>query len=314
MILYVLRRLGAGLVLAVLVTMITFLLLSTSFDDVASSIVGSGATSARVHAQKAQLGIDRPLLTQYLDWLSHAVRGDLGLSYFTSEPVRSAIAARLGVTLSIVIAALLVTVVISVVLGVLAATRGGAVDRIAQGVAMAGYLVPNLLTAIALVYVLAIKLHWLPATGYTPLSENPARWLSTIAIPVAALMMSGVASLTSQIRGAMIGELRKDHVRTLRTRGIPARSIVLRHALRGAAGPALTVLSLEFIQMLGGALIIEQVFALPGFGQYALNASLQGDIPIIMGISLFGVLLVVGVNLVVDLVGGWLNPKARILS
>ncbi|MGW1787199.1 ABC transporter permease subunit, partial [Streptomyces sp. NPDC002143] len=103
-------------------------------------------------------------------------------------------------------------------------------------------------------------------------------------------------------------------IRTLRTRGLRTRSIVLRHALRGAAGPALTVLSLEFIQMLGGALIIEQVFALPGFGQYAFSASLQGDIPIIMGISLFGVLLVVCVNLVVDLVNGWLNPKARILS
>jgi peptide/nickel transport system permease protein len=112
----------------------------------------------------------------------------------------------------------------------------------------------------------------------------------------------------------MIGELRKDYVRTLRTRGIPTRSIVLRHALRNAAGPALTVLSLEFIQMLGGALIIEQIFALPGFGQYAFNASLQGDVPIIMGISLFGVLLVVVVNLVVDLLGGWLNPKARTVS
>ncbi|MFF3373970.1 ABC transporter permease [Streptomyces sp. NPDC002680] len=314
MIVYVLRRLGVGLVLAVLVTVITFLLLSTSFDDVAGSIVGSGATPARVQAQKAQLGLDRPLFTQYLDWLSHAVRGDLGFSYFTSEPVRSAITARLGVTLSVVLLALLATVVISVTLGVLAASRGGAVDRIAQGVALVGHLVPNLLIAIALVYVLAIKSQWFPATGYTPLTENPARWASTVAIPVVALMTGGVANLTSQIRGAMIGELRKDYIRTLRTRGLPTRSIVLRHALRGAAGPALTVLSLEFVQMLGGALVIEQVFALPGFGQYAFSASLQGDIPIIMGISLFGVLLVVCVNLVVDLVNGWLNPKARILS
>ncbi|MER5794268.1 ABC transporter permease [Streptomyces sp. NPDC001980] len=311
---YVLRRLTAGLVLAVLVTMITFLLLSTSFDDVASSILGGGATPKQIAAQKALMGLNRPLFTQYLDWLSHAVRGDLGASYFTSEPVRSAITARLGVTLSIVVVALLATSVISVALGVAAAARGGGVDRFAQGAAMIGYLVPSLLVAIALVYVLAIKLHLFPATGYTDLTESPTRWASSIAIPVAALMMGGVASLTSQIRGAMIGELRKDYVRTLRTRGIPTRSIVLRHALRNAAGPALTVLSLEFIQMLGGALIIEQIFALPGFGQYAFNASLQGDVPIIMGISLFGVLLVVVVNLVVDLLGGWLNPKARTVS
>ncbi|MER6248877.1 ABC transporter permease [Streptomyces griseorubiginosus] len=314
MMLYVLRRLTAGLVLAVLVTTITFLLLSTSFDDVASSVLGNGATPGQVAAQKAQLGLDRPLAVQYGDWLAHAVRGDLGASYFTSEPVRSAITARLGVTLSVVVVALLATSLISVALGVAAAARGGAVDRLAQGAAMIGYLVPSLLVAIALVYVFAIRLHVFPATGYTAFGESPARWASSIAIPVVALMMGGIASLTSQIRGAMIGELRKDYVRTLRTRGIPTRSIVLRHALRNAAGPALTVLSLEFIQMLGGALIIEQIFALPGFGQYAFNASLQGDVPIIMGISLFGVLLVVVVNLVVDLLAGWLNPKARTVS
>ncbi|WP_075736760.1 ABC transporter permease [Streptomyces acidiscabies] len=314
MILYVVRRLGTGLVLAVLVTLLTFLLLSTSFDDVASSIVGTGATPDQIHQQKAQLGLDRPLFVQYGDWLGHTVRGDLGLSWFTSEPVRAAVTARLGVTLSLVVTALLLTTLISVTLGVLAAARGGAVDRIAQGVSMVGHLVPNLLIAIALTYVLAVKLGWFPATGYTPLAEDPAGWASTIAIPVAALMMGGVAGLTAQIRGAMIGELRKDYVRTLRTRGVPTRSVVLRHALRGAAGPALTVLSLEFVQMLGGALVIEQVFALPGYGQYAFNASLQGDVPIIMGISLFGVLLVIGVNLAVDLVGGWLNPKARVLS
>ncbi|MFD4508580.1 ABC transporter permease [Streptomyces sp. NPDC058457] len=314
MTLYVLRRLTAGLVLAVLVTMITFLLLSTTFDDVASSVLGNGATHRQITAQKALMGLDRPVAVQYADWLAHAVRGDLGTSYFTSEPVRSAITARLGVTLSIVVVALLATSLISVALGVAAAARGGAVDRFAQGAAMTGYLVPSLLVAIALVYVFAIKLHVFPATGYTDFSESPTRWASSIAIPVVALMMGGVASLTSQIRGAMIGELRKDYVRTLRTRGIPTRSIVLRHALRNAAGPALTVLSLEFIQMLGGALIIEQIFALPGFGQYAFNASLQGDVPIIMGISLFGVLLVVVVNLVVDLLNGWLNPKARTTS
>jgi peptide/nickel transport system permease protein len=312
MISYVLRRLGTGLVLAVLVTLITFLLLGTSFDDIAGTILGSGATPEGIQAQKVQMGIDRPVLTQYADWLSHAVRGDLGASYFTAEPVRSALSARLGVTFSVVLVALGLTAAISVILGVLAASRGGAVDRVAQGASLIGFLVPNLLIAIALVYVLAIELKWLPATGYTPFAEAPGSWATSIAIPVAALMVPGIANLTAQIRGAMIGELRKDYVRTLRTRGVPTRSVVLRHALRNAAGPALTVLSLEFVQMLGGALIIEKVFALPGFGSYAFDASLQGDVPIIMGITLFGVLLVVCVNLAVDLVNGWLNPKARI--
>ncbi|OLT21223.1 ABC transporter permease [Actinomadura sp. CNU-125] len=312
MFLYALRRAATGLVLAVLVTLITYLLLSLSFDDIVRGRLGPAATPETVRAMKADMGLDRPVLVQYLDWSSHAVRGDFGVSYFTSEPVGPAVSARLGVTLSVVLVALACTVLISVALGVFAATRGGVMDRVAQAASLTGYLVPNLLIAIVLVVVLSINLELLPATGFTPIGENPSRWAQTILIPVLALLVSGVASLTAQIRGSMIDELRRDYVRTLRTRGVPTRSIVLRHALRNAAGPALTVLSFEFIAMLGGALVIEQVFALPGFGTYAFEASLQGDVPIIMGVSVFAVLLVVGLNLTVDLVNGWLNPKARV--
>jgi peptide/nickel transport system permease protein len=156
-------------------------------------------------------------------------------------------------------------------------------------------------------------LGWLPATGYTPLSEDPVAWAKSITIPVIALIIGGIANMAAQVRGAMIDELNKDYVRTLRTRGIGTRSIVLKHVLRNAAGPALTTLSLEFLTMLGGALIIENVFALPGYGVFAFNSSLQADIPVIMGITLFTVLLVVLVNLITDLLNGWLNPKARVL-
>lgn len=312
MVLYALRRLGTGLVLAVLVTLIVYLLLSSSFDSIVHGIVGPAASPETIAARSTAMGLDRPILVQYLDWLGHAVRGDFGLSYFTSEPVGHAVSSRLSVTLSIVVVALIITALVSVALGVLAATHSGATDRIAQGISLTGTLVPNLLLAIVLVFVLAIKLKLLPATGFTPFSEDPGRWAAAITIPVIVLVVHGIANLTAQVRGAMIDELRKDYVRTLRTRGISHRSVVLRHALRNAAGPALTVLSLEFITMLGGALIIENVFALPGFGSYAFNAALQGDVPIIMGITLFAVLLVVGINLTVDLVNGWLNPKARI--
>ncbi|WP_106401500.1 ABC transporter permease [Actinocorallia populi] len=312
MLLYVLRRLGTGVVLAVLVTLITFLLLAPSFDGVVGNRLGPGATPEAVRALKAELGFDRPLLVQYLDWLAHAARGDFGTSLFTGEPVAHTILQRFGVTMSIVVVALGVTVVISVVLGVLAASRGGAVDRATQGVSLAGNLFPSLLLAIVLVYVFAVELEVLPATGFTPLSEDPLQWARSIAIPVAALVIAGIAGLTAQVRGTMIDELRKDYVRTLRTRGISTRSVVLRHALRNAAGPALTVLSFEFITMLGGALIIESIFAIAGFGGYAFESSLQGDVPAIMGVTVFAVLLVITVNLAVDLVNGWLNPKARI--
>ncbi|MBC7302636.1 MAG: ABC transporter permease [Nocardia sp.] len=312
MVLYALRRLAVGSVLAVLVTLITYLMLSVSFDSIVHAIVGPAATPETIAARRADLGLDQPMYEQYLDWLVQAFRGDFGVSYFTSEPVGEAVASRLAVTLSLVVIALVITAVVSVALGVLAATRSGPIDRMAQGLSLIGTMVPSLLLAIVLVYVLAINLKLFPATGYTTFSENPARWAATITIPVIVLVVHGIANLTSQVRGAMIDELGKDYIRTLRTRGISTRSVVLRHALRNAAGPALTVLSLEFVTMLGGALIIENVFALPGFGAFAFNAALQGDVPVIMGITTFAVVLVVGVNLTVDLVNGWLNPKARV--
>ncbi|PXY33348.1 ABC transporter permease [Prauserella endophytica] len=312
MLAYILRRVLTGAVLGVLVTFLTFWLLSFSFDGVVANVLGPAASPSAVAALKADLGLDRPLIVQYLDWLGGVFGGDFGVSFFTSEPVTDAVVSRLGVTLSIVLIALALSVVVSIILGVLAASRAGVIDRVSQGVSLLGLLLPNLLIAIVLVVVFAINLRLLPATGYTPFGESPLRWAASITIPVIVLVINGVSNMSAQIRGTMIGELRKDYVRTLRTRGVPTWSIVYKHALRNAAAPALVVLSLEFIAMFGGALIIENVFALPGFGSFAFNSSIQGDIPVIMGVTVFSVMLVVGVNLLTDLINGWLNPKARI--
>lgn len=312
MISYIAKRLGTGIVLALLVVFITFLLIGTMVEDMARTILGQSATPETTAALMAAKGWDRPVPVQYWDWLVAAVQGDFGQSVYTSLPVGPAVADRLAVTLSIIVPALLLTVVISVCLGVWSASRGGAADRIAQGLSLTGYVVPGLLLAIGLVVLLAVQLKWLPATGYTPLADDPVGWLRSITIPVVVLTIGGVANLTAQVRGRMIDELRKDYVRTLRTRGVSSTAIIVKHALRNAGSPALTVLSLEFIQMLGGALIIENVFALPGYGSYAFNAALQGDIPVILGITAFGVALVTVVNLATDLANGWLNPKARV--
>lgn len=312
MISYIVRRLTSGIVLAILVTLVTFLLLSTSFEDVARAIVGPSGTPETVAALITAEGWDRPALQQYGEWVWGVIRGDFGTSLFTSLPVGPSVIQRLLVTLSVIVPALLLTVVISTVLGVWSAARGGAVDRVAQVLSMVGYILPGLLLAILLVYVFAVQLKWLPATGFTPFVNDPAAWARSITIPVIVLTIGGIANMTAQVRGRMIDELRKDYVRTLRTRGVPIRSIVFGHALRNAASPALTVMSLEFIQMFGAALIIENVFALPGYGSFAFNASLQGDIPVILGITAFGVVLVTVVNLATDLGNGALNPKARI--
>lgn len=312
MIIYIARRLIAGIVLAILVTMITFFLLSLSFENVVTSLLSGSATPENVVALTKELGYDRPVLVQYFDWLGNGLKGDFGNSLFTSQSVVTAVISRLAVTLSLIVVALAITAVISVLLGVWSASRGGVIDKIAQGITLIGYIFPGLLIAIALVVIFAVNLKWLPATGFTPLSEDPVKWIRSITIPVIVLVIAGAANLAAQVRGTMIDELRKDYVRTLRTRGLNPRSIVLKHALRNAAGPGLTVLSLEFISMFGAALIIEKVFALPGFGTFAFNASLTGDIPVIMGVTVFSVALVVSINLLVDLANGWLNPKARI--
>jgi peptide/nickel transport system permease protein len=311
MISYIAKRLAAGIVLAVLVTFITFLLLSTSFQDVARTILGPSATDATTSALMTAKGWDRPVLVQYVDWLFSALHGDFGTSVYTALPVGPTVVQRLLVTLSIIIPALIITAIISTMLGVWAATRGGVVDRVAQGISLIGHILPGLLLAIGLVVIFAVQLKWLPATGYTSLAQDPGAWARSIILPVIVLTIGGIANMAAQVRGRMIDELRRDYVRTLRTRGVSSTSIVIKHALRNAGSPALTVMSLEFIAMFGAALIIENVFALPGYGSFAFNASLQGDIPVILGITAFGVLLVTVVNLATDLANGWLNPKAR---
>lgn len=312
MLLYALRRIMAGAILIVLVSMITFFLLSLSFDSVIASRLGSAATPETIAAVRTDLGLDRPLAVQYLEWILNVLRGDFGTSFYTGEPVNDAVASRMAVTMSVIVPALLISAIIAVFLGVSAAARGGKVDKLVQGLLLSGYLIPSLLVAILLVVIFAVNLGWLPAGGYTPPGESLTDWAKSVTIPILALSFSGAANIANQVRGTMVDELRKDYVRTLRTRGVGTRSIVIRHALRNAAAPALTVFGLQFIQMFGGALIIEQVFALPGFGTFSFNAALQGDFPVLMGLTIYGVGLTVGVNLITDLANGWLNPKARL--
>ncbi|WP_062385343.1 ABC transporter permease [Demequina iriomotensis] len=311
MLLFALRRVAFGLVLFVIVSFTTMFLLSFSFDSIIGSKLGSAANVDSIAAMKADLGLDRSVPVLYAEWFRGVLHGDLGASFFTGEPVTEALPSRLAVTLSVVGPAMIISALIALFLGVLAATRGGWVDKTAQGMMLTGYLVPNLLIAIVLVVVFAVNLGWFPATGFTSFAEDPAEWARSITLPVITMAFGGAASMANQVRGTMIDELRKDYVRTLRTRGVSARAIVIRHALRNSAGPALTVFGLTFITLFGSALFIEQVFALPGFGTYSFNVALQGDFPVLMGLTAFGVGLTIGVNLLIDLANGWLNPKAR---
>ena len=291
---------------------LAYLLLYISAGNIARNILGQSATEETVELKKQELGLDQPLLTRFGDWVSNAFQGDLGVSWFTGQPVTEALTSRLAVTLSLVMGATVVTAVVSVALGVLAAKRRGWADRLVQVVAVLGFAIPGFLIALGLVLVFAINLGWFEPTGYTQFSESPTGWLSSITLPVIALALGGIAGVSAQIRGSMIDALRLDYVRTLRSRGLSESRVVYKHVLRNAAGPALSVLGLQFVGLLSGAVIIEQIFAIPGLGQVIVGATAQGDIPLVMGVVLVTAVIVVILNLVVDLLQGWLNPKVRL--
>ena len=309
---FIARRTVSGVILVIAITVIAFLLLYAGGGNIARRLLGQDATAQTVAQKSHELGLDRPLFAQFGSWVSGAFHGDFGASWFTSQPVSEAIVSRLAVTLSLVLGATILIAIVSVVLGVLAATRGGWVDTVVQVISLVGTAIPGFLIALGLVVVFAIDLGWFAPTGYVQFTTSPEGWLSSITLPVIALSLGGIAAVTQQIRGSMLDSLRQDYVRTLKSRGLSHRSVVLKHVLRNAAGPALSVLGIHFVGLLGGAVIIEQIFAIPGVGQVAVTATSQGDVPLVMGLVVATAILVVLLNLVVDLLHGWLNPKVRL--
>ncbi|MFE6916450.1 ABC transporter permease [Streptomyces rubiginosohelvolus] len=309
---FIARRIAAGALLLLVISLLSYLLLSIPDLDVGRQLLGQGADQAAVDAKNASLGLDRPVLVQYGDWLAHAVRGDLGTSWFTSEDVATTVSARLPVTASLMVGVTLVATVVSFLLGVWAGVRRGAVDRFVQVLGVVGYALPGFLVTLVIVLVFAVNLNWFPAIGYTPFAASPSGWLSTITLPVLSLSVASVAGVSQQVRGAVIDVLRQDYVRTLRARGLPMSRIVFRHVLRNASAPALSVLGMQFVGLLGGAVLVEQIFGLPGIGSMTVTYTTRGDIPVIMALVMLTVVGVVLINLLVDVMIGWLNPKARV--
>ncbi|MFC9972254.1 ABC transporter permease [Spirillospora sp. NPDC127200] len=299
------------MVLLFVISLLSYLLLSIPDLDVGRQLLGSNAPQATVDAKNAELGLDRPVFAQYADWLSHAVRGDFGTSWFTGENVLQALSTRLPVTVSLMLGVTLVTAVLSLLLGVWAGVRRGVADRVVQVLGVLGYALPGFLVTLIIVVVFAVKLGWFPAIGYTDIAESVPGWLSTITLPVASLSVAGVAGVSQQVRGAVIDVLRRDYVRTLRARGLPPSRVLFRHVLRNAAAPALTVLGMQFVGLLGGAVLVEQIFGLPGIGSMTVTYTTRGDIPVIMALVSVTVVGVIAVNLLVDILIGWLDPKAR---
>ena len=309
---FILRRLLSGVVLVLVVSALAYALLYANSDNIARRILGQNANADQVAAKTADLGLDRPLWLQYADWLGHAVQGEFGRSWFTGELVSTGVTSRLAVTLSIVLGATILSALVGVLLGVVAATRGGWIDRFVQAVSILGFAIPGFLVALGLVLLFSIELGLFKATGYVPITTSFTGWVSSVTLPVIALALATIVVVAQQVRGSVADALGRDYVRTLRSRGLSPRRVVNKHILRNAGGPALAVLAVQFIGLLGGAVIVEQIFAIPGLGQLAVSSTVKADIPMVMGLVMTTAILVVIVNLLIDLVQAALNPKVRL--
>jgi peptide/nickel transport system permease protein len=312
MIRFIAKRLGSGLVVLLVVSALTFFLLYMSSGSIARNILGDQATAEQVAMKEHELGLDQPLLTRYFAWVADALSGNLGASWFSSEPVANSLATRIPVTMTMVFAAMILIAICAALIGVIAAVKRGWVDRVVQVGAIIGDSVPGFVVGVILVTILAIQLGLFPATSTISPDSGADAWVYSMSLPVIALLINGVTGGAQQIRSAVIKQLERDYVRTLRSRGIGEREILFKHVLRSAAPAGLTVLSLQLIGMLGGVVIIEQIFALPGMGPLAVAATGQSDLPVVMGIVMYTVVVVIVVNLLVDILNGWLNPKVRV--
>lgn len=308
----ILHRLVALVPLLFIVSVLTFSFTSLLPSDPVDLIIGDTGTQEQYEIVRERLGMNQPVVVRYFQWLGRAVRGDLGTSFFNSVSVMGAVMQRLPVTLSLTVVSALIAIVIGVFAGIAAALRPRSwIDRLATLGATFGQAVPNFWFGLILVAIFAVNLRWFPATGFTPISASPWDWLRSVILPSIALGTSSSAAIARQVRSAMVGVLQQDYIRAARAQGLSTRRIILRHALTNAMVPVVAVLSFQITVLLGGALIVEQVFAINGLGTLAIGAVRQQDIPMIQGIVLVMVALVVLVQLATDVVYGLLNPKAR---
>ena len=311
---HVARWLASSLVMLFAITALTFVLASMAPGDAARAILSSQSgsyTAQQYHQMRHALGIDQPLLVQYWHWLDGVAHGNLGTDLFSGQPVAQELNARLAPSLSLILGTVLVAGVTGVTLGIISALRGGVPGRTVDAISLLGLAIPSFWLALALVEFLAVQIRLFPATGYTPLNASPAGWLRGITLPVITLSAGAVAFIAKQTRDSMAEVMSREFILMLRARGLSRRSVVLRHALRNAAIPVVTVLGLLLVGLLGGTVLIEDVFAIPGLGQQAVTAAGSHDLPVIVGVAFYFTVIVVIANLLVDLSYRVLNPRVR---
>jgi ABC-type dipeptide/oligopeptide/nickel transport system permease component len=300
---YLVRRLALSLVAMLGVITIVFVLLHVSGDP-ASLLVTQDATRQDIERMRHAYGLDRPLTVQYARFIGRVAHGDLGYSYRQGLPVTELIADHIGATFKLALASLAVAIVFGVALGMTAAVRrGSAIDTAAMTVAVLGTSMPSFWLGLLFIIVFGVKLGWLPVSGYGSLDH--------LVMPAFVLGGFYAAQVGRLTRASLLEVLAQDYIRTGRAKGLRARVVLFKHALRNAALPVLTVLGLSFGQMLGGAIVVESIFAWPGMGRLAVQAVLGRDFPVVQGVAIVGAAVFLAVNMAVDLVYGWVDPRLR---
>ena len=309
---FAIRRIAATIPVMGLVALIVFSLLYLAPGDPALVLAGDQATAEQIQQVRINLGLDQPFWVRFGGWLWAILHGDLGTSLISNVPVTTLILQRLEPTLSLMVLTLLWSVLVAVPLGVFAAwKRGTPIDRLIMGFGVLGFSVPVFVFAYCLSYVFAVEVRWMPIQGYVPLSRGFWPWLNSLILPAAALGSSYVALISRIGRAAMIEILQQDYIRTARAKGAGSISILFSHALKNAAVPIVTVVGIGVGLLIGGAVVTETVFALPGLGRLTADAILRRDYPVIQGVVLLFSFTYVLVNLAVDLIYPLFDPRIR---
>ncbi|HOB01699.1 MAG TPA: ABC transporter permease [Casimicrobium huifangae] len=309
---FLVKRILATIPVLVIVAVIVFTLIRLVPGDPAAVIAGNMATNEDIARIRTELGLDRGFFTQFLLWAKGLVSGDLGQSFFFKKEVTALIAERLEPTLSLAFLTIVLTVLVAVPLGTLAAWRhGGWLDRALMGFSVLGFSIPVFVLGYLLVYFFALKLDWFPVQGYRPLREGLWPWLHQLLLPAITLSIVYVALIARVTRASVAEALTEDYVRTARAKGLPEARVLVRHALANAAVPIVTVIGIGIALLIGGVVVTESVYSIPGLGTLTVDAVLARDFPVIQGVILFFAFLYVMVNLLVDLSYLFLDPRIR---
>jgi len=309
---FIIRRLIATIPVMLVVAVVVFLLLHLSPGDPAAIIAGDNANDADIERVRATLGLDKPLVEQFLLWLGALLRGDLGTSVFNKLPVWDLVTQRLEPTISLAVVTMTFAVAIAIPLGVIAAWKAGTwIDYVIMGIAVLAFSAPVFLIGYGLVYQFARVWRILPVQGYTPLADGFTAWWQHLVLPAIALGLVFAALLARMTRSTMLDVLNEDYIRTARAKGLGPTAVLLRHALRNAAVPIVTTIGLGIALLIGGVVVTESVFAIPGIGRLTIEAVTQRDYPVIQGVILLASLAYVLINLLIDVAYAFLDPRIR---